>query len=72
MAKRCQHPGGITIKPDGIHTLLPCRYDLKEVHRNVTVRVHQCCVCGHIDIDWIPQDDSEHIIYGELGPEPDD
>ena len=72
MAKRCQHPPGVVIKPDGIHELIACRPELKEVHRNVTVYVSQCPVCGHIDLAWEAQDDSEHIILGELGPEPED
>lgn len=72
MAKRCRHPDGVTIKPDGIHDLLPCVLEDKEIHRNVTVYVRQCPVCGHIDLAWEAQDDSEHIILGELGPEPED
>lgn len=72
MAKRCRHPEGVTIKPDGVNKLLPCQLDLKEIHRNVTVHVFQCPVCGHVDLSWYEQDDSEHIILGELGPEPED
>lgn len=72
MAKRCRHPNGVTIKPNGIDELLPCRVRLKEIHRNVTVHVSQCPVCGYVDLSWYEQEDSEHEILGELGPEPED
>ena len=55
---KCSHPGGITIKPDGINELDPCRYEVIEVHRNVTVEVNRCKKCGHIDISWFRQDDT--------------
>lgn len=44
MAKRCQRPPGVVIKPDGIYELIACRPELKEVHKNVTVYVSQCPV----------------------------
>ena len=44
----------------------------KEIHRNVTVTVSQCSVCGHIEISWERQDDTEDEILGKLGPEPED
>ena len=70
--KKCQFPFGIVIKPDGRHRLDPCLYETKEIHTNVTVIVSQCKECGHIDIQGERQDDTEDIIYGELGPEPED
>lgn len=70
--KRCRHQGGVTIKPDGVNELLPCPMEDKEIHRNVTVTVSQCSVCGHIEISWERQDDTEDEILGELGPEPED
>jgi hypothetical protein len=59
-------PGGITIRPDGIHPVDPCRYRLVESHKNVTVSVHQCDVCGDIDISWFRQDDTESETFGEF------
>lgn len=70
--KRCRPPGGITIKPDGINELLPCLMEDKDIHRNVTVTVSQCLMCGHIKISWERQDDTEDEIFGELGPELED
>lgn len=72
MAKRCRHPHGISIKPDGINELMACRPELKEVHQNVTVYVSQCPKCGFVEICWRSQENSEHTILGELGPEPDE
>lgn len=69
---RCRPPEGVSVKPDGINRLDPCLYEVKEVHTNVTVTVSQCKRCGHIDIGWERQDDTEDITYEELGPEPDD
>lgn len=70
--KRCRHPGGAVIKPDGMNVLLPCVLEEKEIHRNVTVIVSQCKVCGHIEISWERQDDTEDEILGDLDPVPDD
>lgn len=70
--KRCRHPGGITIKPDGVNKLLPCLLEDKEIHRNVTVTISQCQVCGHIESSWERQDDTEDEIIGALGPEQED
>jgi hypothetical protein len=63
MAK-CQHPNGITIKPDGIHELDPCIYEDTEMYTNVTVIVSKCKVCGNVDIRWMRQEDTEKI-FGE-------
>lgn len=60
------------MKPGGTHRIDPCLYETKEIHTNVTVIVSQCKICGHIDIQWERKDDTEDIIYGELGPEPED
>lgn len=70
--KRCRFPAGVTIKPDGVNSLAPCVYETKEIHRNVTVEVCQCKVCGHIELFWTPQEDSEHEIIAELQPVPED
>jgi len=70
--KRCQFPNGIVIRPDGVNRLDPCTYKPKEIHTNVTVTVSQCERCGHVDLSWERQEDTEDIIYEKLAPEPDD
>lgn len=59
--EKCVTPGRVTIKPDGVHELDPCVYELKEIHDNVTVYVHECKNCGHVDISWSRTDDTEDI-----------
>lgn len=49
---RCQWPEGMEIRPDGVHRLDPCTYDVIEEHRDVTVRVLRCSRCGHQEIEW--------------------
>ena len=56
---KCSFPEGITIKPDGINELDPCIYKTIERHKNVTVEVNKCIKCGHIEISWYRQDDTE-------------
>lgn len=68
---RCRFPQGITIKPDGVNQLDPCTYKVKEIHTNVTVTVSQCEKCGHVDISWERQEETEDIIYEKLGPQPE-
>lgn len=50
---------GLTIKPDGVNDLDPCDYELMERHRNVSVEVLRCKKCGHIEILWQRQEDTE-------------
>lgn len=61
MCKKCSFPEGITIKPDGIHELDPCVYKEVERYRNVTVAVMRCEKCGHIEISWFRQEDTEEV-----------
>ena len=56
---KCSFGDGVTIKPDGIHELDPCRYEVIERHRNVTVEVLRCKVCGHIEKTWYRQENTE-------------
>lgn len=56
--KKCQWPGNVTVRLDGIHDLDPCIYDTIEKHANVTVEVRKCRNCGHIDIAWYRQEDT--------------
>lgn len=69
---RCRFPDGVTIKPDGIHPLAPCIYEEKEIHRNVTVYVGQCKECGHVNLRWERQEDTEDILVRHMDPEPED
>lgn len=66
MAK-CQHPGGITIKPNGKDELDPCDYELTEKWKNVTIEVLRCQRCGHVELLWHLQEDSENITEEENG-----
>lgn len=49
---KCQFPEGMTIKPDGIHELDPCVYELVEEHRDCDVYIYKCQKCGHQSIEW--------------------
>lgn len=60
MAK-CKFPDGITVKPDGVNELDPCVYEEVERYRNVTVIISRCTRCGHIDISWERQPDTERV-----------
>lgn len=63
---KCHFPEGVSIKPDGENELEACQYVLMQEYKNVTVQVWQCPVCGHIDISWKRQDDTEEVINDEL------
>ena len=56
---KCNFPGGVVLKLDSVHELDPCVYEVAEVHRNVTVEVLRCRVCGHTEISWYRQEDTE-------------
>lgn len=43
---------GLEIRPDGIHPLDPCVYEIVEEHPNVTVEVLRCRKCKHQEISW--------------------
>lgn len=51
--KKCQFSGGVVVKPDGVHELDPCEYELVEEHNGVTVQVLRCLKCGHVEVQWI-------------------
>lgn len=51
----------VTILPDGQHPLDPCEYVEIARLRNVTISVLQCKKCGHIEISWERQEDTEEI-----------
>lgn len=58
---KCEWPEGITIKPDGIHSLDPCVYMEIERFSNVTVSINKCIYCGHVEVSWFRQEDTEEI-----------
>lgn len=58
---KCKYPDGVTIKPDGVNELDPCVYEDIEKYTNVTVTVSRCRKCGHIEISWERQEDTEKI-----------
>lgn len=57
--KKCSFGDGVTIKPDGINELDPCLYEDIEVWHNVTVIVSRCVRCGHTEISWVEQENTE-------------
>ena len=67
MSKKCSFPEGMTIRPDGVHELDPCTYEVVEKYRNVIVEVLRCPKCGHTEISWYRQEDTEEV---ELDAEP--
>lgn len=58
---KCSFPDGISVKLDGVNELDPCVYEIIEVHKNVTVTISKCMKCGHIDVSWERQDNTETI-----------
>lgn len=54
-----------SLRPDGVHELDPCEYELAEIHENVTVYVHVCNKCGHVDISWSRTPDTKSTICNE-------
>lgn len=63
--KKCSFGVGVTVKPDGINELDPCIYEDVEVHTNVTVVVKRCNKCGHIELVWHRQEDTEDFVDGD-------
>lgn len=61
MGNKCSFEDGTIIKPDGINELDPCVYEDIEMYTNVTVVVSRCKKCGHIEVSWIRQDNTEEI-----------
>ena len=64
---KCNFPEGVVIKLDSVHELDPCCYEVAERHRNVTVEVLKCKRCGHAEISWYRQDDTESEVGGDGG-----
>lgn len=57
---KCQHPG-VEIRLNGIE-VDPCIYEEAERWENVTVTVLRCKICGHIEIEWEPQEDTRRVL----------
>ena len=57
--KKCSWPENVSIKPDGVNELDPCPYEEIEAWRNVTVHILRCPICGHREIVWERQPDTE-------------
>ena len=60
MSKKCSFDG-VAVKLDGVHELDPCIYEDIEMYTNVTVVISRCKKCGHIEISWLKQDNTEEI-----------
>lgn len=58
---KCRWADGLSILPDGVHELDACVYDEVERYRNVTVSVLRCRRCGHEEIVWYRQTDTEEV-----------
>lgn len=58
---KCAFQNGVTVKPDGVNELDPCTYDEVERYKNVTVNILRCSKCGHIEIEWERQENTEKI-----------
>ncbi len=67
--EKCQFPGGLVIKPDGVNELDPCVYEEVERYRNVTVSVMRCKRCGHVEVSWTRQENTEEVTEDELSEE---
>lgn len=58
---KCCFPTGVIVKPDGVNELDPCVYEEVECYKNVTVHVMRCLRCGHVEISWERQEDTEEV-----------
>jgi len=58
---KCSFPDGVVVRPDGINELDPCVYEEIERLVNVTVSVLRCRNCGHIEIEWMRQENTEEV-----------
>lgn len=65
MSKRCRHPDGVTIKPNGRDELDACLYKDIEIYTNCTVIVSRCKRCGNLDFRWMRTEETERIDLGE-------
>lgn len=60
---RCTHGDGVTVEVGG--TIVdPCRYREVQILRNVTIHILKCSDCGHIEIEWERQENTEDVTDG--------
>ena len=59
--EKCKFSKGVIVKPNGVNELDPCIYEDIECYKNVTVTISRCTVCGHIEISWKRQEDTEEV-----------
>ena len=52
---------GMVIKPDCVNELDHCIYEVVEKYANVTIEVLKCKNCGHVEISWYRQEDTEEL-----------
>lgn len=57
---RCAHGDGVTVKVGGV-PVDPCIYRAIETHYNCKVHILKCVRCGHIEIEWERQENTEDI-----------
>lgn len=62
--RRCVAGEGDITSVNGIE-IDPCRYAVVEAYRNVTVRVLECVNCGHVEVEWTRQENTEDILNDE-------
>lgn len=63
--EKCRWAGGLSIRPDGEHELDACDYVETERYKNVTVSVLRCQRCGHVEILWYRQTNTEEVETNE-------
>ncbi len=59
--EKCSYGDGFKFCLDGENEVDPCQYVEVERWKNVTVSILKCKKCGHIEICWEKQDNSEEI-----------
>ena len=65
--EKCSFGDGVVIKPNGVDELDPCIYEDIEMYTNVTVVISKCIKCGHVEVTWMRQDNTEDVSYALEG-----
>lgn len=55
---KCNFEDGVEMRICGV-PVDPCIYETVETYRNVTVEVLRCTKCGHIELQWRKQENTE-------------
>lgn len=58
---KCEYPDGVKVEI-GDREVDPCLYEEVEKWESVTVTVLRCKKCGHIEIEWEPQEDTRRLL----------